>query len=190
MPLIGKVLAEAGFDFADLDLIAVAIGPGSFTGLRVGLAAARGIALAAARPCFGVSSFEASLEAERATAEAAWRRGETVLVALDSRRREVFAQAFLPPAGAPLPAVVAAPERLASLIGGRLGLVLATSTPLGAAVLAGCDADALPSFMESPPRASAVAAVATRRWQHGVRCVHGPDPLYLRAPQTGCAKTT
>lgn len=53
MPLIGRVIAQSGVTFANLDRIAVTTGPGSFTGLRVGLSAARGIALAANKPVVG-----------------------------------------------------------------------------------------------------------------------------------------
>ncbi len=49
MPLLARVIKQAGIAFADLDRIAVTTGPGSFTGLRVGLSAARGIALMAVR---------------------------------------------------------------------------------------------------------------------------------------------
>src|SRR5438034_9071628 len=54
MPLITRVMNEGGFEFADLDRIAVTTGPGSFTGLRVGISAARGIALVAGKSSVGV----------------------------------------------------------------------------------------------------------------------------------------
>src|SRR5262245_26640828 len=59
MPLIGRVLGRSGFSFAALDRIAVTTGPGSFTGLRVGLSAARGIALAAKKPVVGLTTLSA-----------------------------------------------------------------------------------------------------------------------------------
>src|SRR5947207_10583171 len=58
-PLIARVMNEGGFEFADLDRIAVTTGPGSFTGLRVGISAARGIALVAGKPAIGLSTLAA-----------------------------------------------------------------------------------------------------------------------------------
>ena len=55
MPLIARVMDAARCEFAELDRIAVTVGPGSFTGLRVGISAARGIALAAGKPAIGLS---------------------------------------------------------------------------------------------------------------------------------------
>ena len=54
MPLIARVMKQADMAFSALDRIAVTTGPGSFTGLRVGIAAARGIALAATKPVVGL----------------------------------------------------------------------------------------------------------------------------------------
>src|SRR3979490_2165233 len=59
MPLIARVMKESGIAFASLDRIAVTTGPGSFTGLRVGLSAARGLALAANKPAVGVTTLTA-----------------------------------------------------------------------------------------------------------------------------------
>src|SRR6266852_3656015 len=59
MPLIARVIKAAGIAFAALDRIAVTTGPGSFTGLRVGLSAARGIALAADKPVVGLTTLAA-----------------------------------------------------------------------------------------------------------------------------------
>ena len=59
MPMIAAVMSAAGMEFAALDRIAVTVGPGSFTGLRVGVAAARGIALAAGKPAVGLTTLAA-----------------------------------------------------------------------------------------------------------------------------------
>ncbi len=59
MPMLRDVMREAGLAFSGLDVVAVTTGPGSFTGIRVGLAAARGLALASGLPLLGVTAFEA-----------------------------------------------------------------------------------------------------------------------------------
>ena len=59
IPLVDSVMEETGWIFSDLDRLGVTVGPGSFTGVRVGLAAARGLALAGRLPLVGVTSFEA-----------------------------------------------------------------------------------------------------------------------------------
>ena len=56
MPLVARVMDQAGMAFSDLDRVVVTTGPGSFTGLRVGIAAARGIALAVDKPAVGLST--------------------------------------------------------------------------------------------------------------------------------------
>src|ERR1700731_2006240 len=56
LPLVARVMDRAGVEFAELDAIPVTTGPGSYTGLRVGISAARGIALAAGKPAIGLST--------------------------------------------------------------------------------------------------------------------------------------
>lgn len=85
MPAVARLMGEAGLGFGDLDLIGLSLGPGSFTGLRVGAATARGLAHAHGTPVRGVSS----LAALAAGAEA-----PTVLALLDARRGELFAGLF------------------------------------------------------------------------------------------------
>src|SRR5882757_9720145 len=89
MPLIARVMDLADVEFAELDRIAVTTGPGSFTGLRVGISAARGIALAAGKPAIGLSTlagFAAPLIAEDDTTH--------VVTAIDARHQNVYLQVF------------------------------------------------------------------------------------------------
>ncbi len=89
MPLIARIMKQAEMAFADLDRIVVTTGPGSFTGLRVGISAARGIALAAAKPAFGVSTLSAYAAphlADQATVR--------VIAAIDARHDHVYLQVF------------------------------------------------------------------------------------------------
>lgn len=76
-------LAKAGLGFADLDLLAVITGPGSFTGIRIGLAAMRGIAMAAKKPLIGLSSFDLF---------AAPVAGARNVIAVESWRQELYFQ--------------------------------------------------------------------------------------------------
>lgn len=59
LPMIEQVMQDAGLDFEELDRVVTTVGPGSFTGLRVGIAAARGIALASGKPAVGISTLDA-----------------------------------------------------------------------------------------------------------------------------------
>ena len=89
MPLIARVIDQAGIEFMELDRIAVTVGPGSFTGLRVGIAAARGIALAAGRAAVGVSTLAAY-----AAPHVALDRADAVAVAIDARNDQIYFQLF------------------------------------------------------------------------------------------------
>lgn len=87
LPMAADLLEQCGLKPQDLDLIAVAAGPGSFTGLRIGVAAAKGLAWAAELPCAGCSTLEAM----------AWSlagfQGE-VCAAMDARRHQVYNARF------------------------------------------------------------------------------------------------
>ncbi len=87
VPLIERVMVTADIGFAALDRIAVTIGPGSFTGLRVGISAARGLALAAAKPAVGLTTLSAY--AAPVVAQAG---PHAVLSAIDARHDQVYFQ--------------------------------------------------------------------------------------------------
>ncbi len=116
MPMIQGVMEEAGLAWADLALIGVTVGPGAFTGIRIGLAAARGMALAGGFAIAGVGSCEAVAHAVPAEE----RRGRSLLVAIDSKRSDLFFQTFdaaLAPSGGRL-----SPRRRTRPSGGIPGL--------------------------------------------------------------------
>jgi len=176
LPAIETVLAEAALGFSDLDALAVTIGPGTFTGLRVGLAAARGLALALKLPLVGITTLEA-IAADVVAGE-----GEAVVAAFDAKRGEVYLQAF-DADGAPLtePALIAVTD--AGLHLPKIKLLLVGT---GAALLE----EALHGFerrtADAPaqPRAETVARLALQRLEaDGADAFRvAPAPLYIRAP--------
>ena len=93
LPLVDRAVREAGQVPAALDLVVATVGPGSFTGIRAGLAAARGIALATGARLLGVTSFDAvAIPAARSDCSEA----PFLLVALESRREDLYVQFFGP----------------------------------------------------------------------------------------------
>lgn len=87
MPLLENMLEKAGLTLAQMDVIAVAAGPGSFTGLRIGVSAAKGLAWALDKPCCGVSTLEAMAENGRSFEG-------TVICAMDARRQQIYNAIF------------------------------------------------------------------------------------------------
>jgi len=173
MPLLRRVMDQAELTFADIDRIAVTTGPGSFTGLRVGIAAARGIALAAGKPVVGLSTLSA-YAAPYMTPNDRF----PVVAAIDARHAHVYLQVFAPggriimaPRLAPLSdAVRAAAEISACIVGSAAQAVAAALS----------DADAAPALVDPRP-APDIAWVA----RLGAVVAEGqspPKPQYLRAP--------
>ena len=87
LPMVERLLSDLGLSPKALDGIAVSAGPGSFTGLRIGIAAAKGLAWANDLPCLGVSTLEAmALPLSHASAE--------LICAMDARRNQVYNACF------------------------------------------------------------------------------------------------
>ena len=188
MPMVREVLSEAGADFPDLDLLAVTTGPGAFTGLRIGLAAARGMALAGDLACFGVTT----LDAVAAGVSETERQKANVLVVLDSKRAEVYAQAFrsdlrpLSEAQALMPADLAA---LTANGEGDADRVLVAGDGAGQVIQALKDKgiEAVLSTAPGVPDAATVAAIAAERWSSD-QPAEPLRPLYLRPPDAKASK--
>jgi len=173
MGLLKSVVAASGLSFAELDAVAVTEGPGSFTGIRVGLAAARGLALALDIPVFGVSTL---LAHAAFVAPQAAERGARIMVVVDSKRADLFVQHFsshLAPLDVPRLVGV---DDLAAEIGETPVIVTGDAARLVSARPVGASAP----HIVLPTGAPDIAVIARLAWL----CdrPHTASPLYVRAP--------
>lgn len=173
MPLIARVIKQGGIGFTSLDRIAVTTGPGSFTGLRVGLSAARGIALAAGKPVAGVTTltaFAAPVVAEH---------GEgPVISAIDARHDHVYFQVvrgdgspLIQPRVAPIEEALQASRFGVPHLVGNAAQILADRWPA----------------QSPPPRKVDPQPAPDILWVAWVAAAASPEasparPFYLRAP--------
>ncbi len=171
MPMILAAMEEAGYDFRDLTRIAVTVGPGSFTGIRVALAAARGLALAGGLPAAGVTTFDAVLESLPPSATA----GRGVAIVMDSKRGDLFVQFYdrdrrplSGPAILPPESVLAAAPAQPLIVAGDGVALLEPHLPAGAGITLAAVAHI---------DAAHIAALAARRDPSDLL---PPGPLYLR----------
>lgn len=172
MAVIDEALAQAGVGYSDLGLIAVSVGPGSFTGVRVGVSAARGLSLALKIPAVGVTTLEALAAETRAALGP-----RTVLAALDAGRGEIHAAVY-DETGVALrePAVLTLTEAAALAASGQVAVA-----GTAARLIAEEPVDVDKAFELGPTLATAdigtYARLAAAK-QPGER----PKPVYLRAP--------
>lgn len=180
MPMVADVLGVARLRFDALDLIAVTVGPGLFTGLRVGIAAARGLALASGVTCVGVSTFEAIAATCRRDDLCA--DDETLAVCIDSRRADNFVQPFDRTGAAVGAPAAIPPAALAQVLpAGPVALAGDAAGPAqNALIAAGRTVRVLPVRFACP---RALARFAATAWQTGTALP--PQPLYLREADTG-----
>lgn len=178
LPMIRAVVADADLTVADVDRLAVTVGPGSFTGIRVGLAAACGLAVARSLPCVGITNLEALAAATTVDERAA---ADRIVALIDSKRGDIFAQHFdrnLSPQGGPS---AASPE------------ATALAFPAGRLILVGDAAEVIATTLKTYGRDTGIdvgarladptvvaALAASRPHPRGQM----PKPLYLRSADT------
>jgi len=173
MPLVARVLDRVQFDFSAIDRVAVTTGPGSFTGLRVGIAAARGIALASGKPAIGLTTL-AAFAAPFISADDTL----PVVVAIDARHDHVYLQVF-GPGGRTLVAPRIAPLREALRVSST-GMPRVTGTAAAKLVALWPAGERAPTKVDQrgAPDINWVARLGAAASDTGTP----PKPLYLRPP--------
>ncbi|RFC00613.1 tRNA (adenosine(37)-N6)-threonylcarbamoyltransferase complex dimerization subunit type 1 TsaB [Rhizobium leguminosarum bv. trifolii] len=163
--IVDRALDQADMTLSDIDRIAVTIGPGSFTGIRVGVAAARGFALSLNVPAVGVTTLEVMASAQREKTP-----HRAVLAAMDAKRDEIYLQSFSSdgsPLDAPRALSVAQAQAFAESFDGE---ITGSATPL-------LKADAGSDHTNSFPISTVARLGAAASPDAGK-----PKPLYLRGP--------
>ena len=173
LPLVDRVVSAVDGGFSGLDRVAVTIGPGSYTGLRVGISAARAIGLAAGIPVVGVTTLSALL----APVVAAERR-KLAAAAIDARHGHVYFQAVAPGGRTIVQAGLIAIRDAVRLVGTGPVVLSGSGAPLVAAEALAAGVEAT---VYDAPLAPDIALVA--RLGLLADPAHAlPKPLYLRGP--------
>jgi tRNA threonylcarbamoyladenosine biosynthesis protein TsaB len=174
IPLVERVLKAAGAGFDSIDRIVTTIGPGSFTGLRVGISAARGFALVARRPAVGVTTL-AALAAPYVTESDA----VPVIAAIDARHGNLYLQMFgaggrtlVAPRASGLRDAIRAVALGPARIAGSAAAMLAAHWPAGVVAPLVIDARAAPDIAWVARLGAAADPLQAK-----------PRPLYLRPPE-------
>ncbi len=172
LPLIERVLAKVDGGFASLGRVAVTVGPGSYTGLRVGLSAARAVGLATGVPVVGVTTLSALLAPELALENEA-----LIAACIDAKHGAVYMQAMSIAEGVIVPPSRVSLDEAAALIGDRKTLLVGSGGPLLADLMRDRGQDANLAHA-NPPQIAWIASLGLMADPAQAL----PRPLYLRGP--------
>lgn len=177
MPMVAEVMAESGLDFAELDLIAATLGPGSFTGVRIAIAAARGLALVTTAKSWGTDSLTVMAKAALGSGAIAPGAGPFA-VAVDARASMLYFGLYRSD-GARLegPLLIGADDA-AALLPPDLTLVVGSAGPELAAAARASQREVEALLPDLEPSAVALAELGLNA-RETVPILH---PLYLRPP--------
>lgn len=181
LPMVDRVLAQAQLNVTDMDAIAVTVGPGGFTGLRIALACARGFGVAAKLPVIGITTLEALASAETG-------RSLPLLTALDAKRADLYAQYFAPDNTALSEPVAQMPEDIVALCPPQTTEVLIAGDCFERLELLFLDKGITPIKAEGRnPDAKAVAMLASERGLPD-DVNQRPSAFYIRPPDAALPK--
>ncbi len=186
VPMIDRVLKKAGVAYEDLDVIGVTVGPGAFTGLRIGLSTARALGLALDKPVIGVTTLEAI--ARHYLQHNSPGDDETLAVVLDTKRADFYVQFFRPEGVADIEAAdmpeatlfAAAKNRKMIVIGDGVHRLKLLERARGWNLVQGHDR----------PDPETLAKITTSLYGHAKKdtVFTAPTPLYLRPPDVSTPK--
>ena len=163
-----EAIASAGISFADIERLAACSGPGTFTGVRIGLAFVRGLSLVLKVPAIGITTFAALAQSCRAGSD-----GRHIWVIQDARRGEVYLEGFDGDGNAMHPASVLGISQAGELLSDRSGLAVGSG-----ASLVDMPDELVVSEASSIPDAAMIARLAGQATDTSAAAV----PFYLRAP--------
>ncbi len=170
MPMLDELLTETGIGWADLGAIGVGIGPGNFTGIRISIAAARGLALALGIPAIGISRFDAL----------AYGQPRPCVALVDAPRDRIYLQRFTETGAEP--PVLCSLRDIEGALARQHGRWIGPHAEDCASRLSGVAAEPTLSCAE------AIARIAATRF--GVDRPAPPAPLYIRPADAAPARDT
>ena len=176
--LVDAAFRSTDHHYKDLHAIAVSIGPGSFTGIRIGVAAARGMALATGLPLIGITTLEATAWQAHSNSQ---QETFPIVSVMDARRNQLYIQSFdsdIKQLSQPELIDITLPLHLPR----TTFIISGSGTPLLTPVLQHAKIDFLPFTPATLPDAATVAAIASQRYPSCDNANKNVQPLYIRKP--------
>ncbi len=188
MPMIKKTLMKSGLRPCDIDMVAVTIGPGAFTGIRIGLASANAFGLALNIPVVGITTTRAVAMAQDNP------QGKDILVAIDSKRADIYMEILSPNGISKMQPKLLSLDDIVKFIANDSDLLICgDAIPRLLPILAAAEINYIHAWQENIfPDPAVIAKLATEDFiKYGAMAFENkPKPLYIRPPDASLPKST